>query len=38
MDVLSFLNSDYVLPMVAVLVIAVYVIMRIRNRNRFKRD
>jgi len=37
MDIISFLNSDIVLPSVAILVIAVYVITRIRNRNRFKR-
>ena len=37
MDILAFLNSDVVLPMVAVLVIAVYVVTRIRNRRKFKR-
>ena len=37
MDILSFLNSDIVLPIVAVLVIAIYVITRYRNRKKFKR-
>ena len=38
MDLLEILNSDIVLPAVMVLVIAVYAITRIRNRNKFKRD
>jgi hypothetical protein len=37
MDILSFLNSDMVLPLVALLVIVVYVITRIRNNRKFKR-
>lgn len=37
MDILSILNSDLVLPIVALLVIAIYIFTRIRNRRRFKR-
>lgn len=37
MDILSFLNSDIVLPIVALLVIAIYIISRVRNNRRFKR-
>lgn len=37
MDILSFLNSDIVLPLLALLVIVVYIVTRIRNRRRFKR-
>ena len=37
MDILNFLNSDIVLPSVAVLVIFVYVFMRIRNNKKYKR-
>lgn len=37
MDILNFLNSDIVLPGVAILVIAIYVTMRIRNNNKYKR-
>lgn len=37
MNILSYLNSDLVLPLLAVLVIAIYVIMRIRSNRRFKR-
>ncbi len=38
MDILEFLNSDKAIPLLAILVIAIYVVMRIRNRNKFKRD
>lgn len=37
MDILNFLNSDLVLPIVAVLVIFIYVFMRIRNNKKYKR-
>lgn len=37
MDILSFLNSDIILPAMAVLVIAIYVFMRVRNNRKFKR-
>ena len=37
MDILSFLNSDIVFPIMALLVIVVYIVTRIRNRRRFKR-
>ncbi len=37
MELLDYLNSDLILPILAVLVIAVYVITRIRNNKRFKR-
>ena len=37
MDILSFLNSDIVFPIMALLVIVVYIVSRIRNRRRFKR-
>ena len=37
MDILSALNSDLLLPLLALLVIAVYLITRIRNHKRFKR-
>ncbi len=37
MDILSFLNSDIVFPLMALLVIVVYIVTRIRNRRRFKR-
>jgi len=37
MDILSILNSDLVLPTVALLVIVVYMITRARNRRRYKR-
>ena len=37
MDILNFLNSDIVLPIVAFLVIVVYIATRIRNRRKFKR-
>lgn len=37
MDILSFLNSDLVMPLLALLVIGVYVVTRIRNNRRFKR-
>ncbi|SNY94871.1 hypothetical protein SAMN06265377_0532 [Flagellimonas pacifica] len=37
MELLSFLNSDIVLPLVAFLVITVYLITRFRNRRKFKR-
>lgn len=38
MDILTFLNSDMVLPAVMVLVIAVYGITRVRNWKKYKRD
>ncbi len=37
MDILSFLNSDIVFPIMALLVIVIYIVTRIRNRRRFKR-
>lgn len=37
MDVLSYLNSDLVFPIVALLVVIVYLTTRIRNRKKFKR-
>lgn len=37
MDILSLLNSDVVFPLVALLVIVVYIVTRLRNRRRFKR-
>lgn len=37
MDILTFLNSDIVFPLVALMVIVVYVVTRFRNRKRFKR-
>ena len=37
MDILNFLNSDIVFPIVAFLVIVVYLVTRVRNRRRFKR-
>ncbi len=37
MDILNFLNSDIVLPALAVLVIFIYVFMRIRNNKKYKR-
>lgn len=37
MDILSFLNSDIVFPMLALLVIVVYIVTRVRNRRKFKR-
>lgn len=37
MDILNWLNSDLVFPLVALLVIAVYIITRVRNRRKFKR-
>lgn len=37
MDILSILNSDLILPLAAILVIAVYLFTRIRNNRRFKR-
>ncbi|CAN0317283.1 unnamed protein product [Ectocarpus fasciculatus] len=37
MDILSFLNSDIVFPLVALLVVVIYIITRTRNRRRFKR-
>jgi len=37
MDILSVLNSDLVLPIAALLVIAVYIFTRARNRRRYKR-
>ncbi len=36
-DILSFLNSDIVFPLMALLVVVVYIVTRIRNRRRFKR-
>ncbi|KPM30814.1 Hypothetical protein I595_2791 [Croceitalea dokdonensis DOKDO 023] len=37
MEILSVLNSDLMLPMLALLVIGVYIFTRIRNNRRFKR-
>jgi len=37
MSVLDILNSDLILPGLAVLVIVIYVTMRIRNNRKFKR-
>lgn len=37
MEVLNFLNSDVVLPGLAVLVIFIYVLMRIRANKKYKR-
>ena len=37
MDILSFLNSDIVFPLLAFLVIVVYIVTRARNRRKFKR-
>ena len=37
MEIFDFLNSDIVLPSLAVLVIFIYVFMRIRNNKKYKR-
>lgn len=37
MNLLNFLNSDIILPSVAVLVIFIYIFMRIRNNKKYKR-
>jgi len=37
MGILNFLNSDIILPSVAVLVIFIYVFMRVRNNKKYKR-
>lgn len=37
MEILDYLNSDLILPILALLVIAVYIITRIRNKRKFKR-
>ena len=37
MDILSYLNSDLVFPMLALLVIVVYIVTRVRNKKRYKR-
>ncbi len=37
MDILTFLNSDIVFPIMALLVIVIYIVTRVRNKRRFKR-
>jgi len=37
MDIFSILNSDLMMPLLALLVIGVYIFTRIRNNRRFKR-
>lgn len=37
MDILSYLNSDLVFPLMALLVVVIYILTRIRNRKKFKR-
>lgn len=37
MDILDFLNSDKAIPVLAVVVIFIYVFMRIRNNKKYKR-
>jgi hypothetical protein len=37
MDILNFLNSDIILPILALIVIVIYAGGRIRNRKRYKR-
>ncbi|MEM9141336.1 MAG: hypothetical protein AAGA86_00020 [Bacteroidota bacterium] len=37
MNVLDFLNSDLIFPMLALLVVVLYLVQRIRNRRRYKR-
>lgn len=37
MDMLDFLNSDKAIPILAVVVIFIYVFMRIRNNKKYKR-
>lgn len=37
MDILSYLNRDLWFPVIALLVIIIYIVTRVRNKNRFKR-
>jgi Na+-transporting methylmalonyl-CoA/oxaloacetate decarboxylase gamma subunit len=37
MDILNFLNSDLVFPVLALLVVVIYFVNRIRTRRKFKR-
>jgi len=37
MEVLDLLNSELILPAIAVLVIAIYIITRIRNNRKYRR-
>ena len=37
MEILNYLNSDLVFPFVALFVVVIYIVNRIRTRNKFKR-
>jgi Na+-transporting methylmalonyl-CoA/oxaloacetate decarboxylase gamma subunit len=37
MDILNFLNSDLVFPVLALLVVVIYFVNRVRTRRKFKR-
>jgi len=37
MDILNYLNSDLVFPILALFVVVVYVINKVRNKKKFKR-
>ncbi len=37
MDVLNFINGDLVLPILALCVVIIYFVTRVRNRRRYKR-
>lgn len=37
MDVLNYLNSDLVFPILALFVVVIYVVNKVRNKRKFKR-
>jgi len=37
MDILNFLNGDLVFPILALFVVVIYFVQRVRTRNKFKR-
>ena len=37
MDILNYLNSDLVFPILALFVVVIYIVNRVRNKRRYKR-
>lgn len=37
MDILNYLNSDLVFPVLALFVVIIYVVNKVRNKRKFKR-